>query len=105
MIVNPVNRSKRDKLYYWLYSYSQSVMRRGVTVIPQAHSGYFGSIDITVVGVRGIVRKTVVISLDANNKVWSCISDNREYILSSLSEITNILRSKITKMSALVSKI
>lgn len=105
MKVKTVDRSKKDKLYYALYSYSHSLMRRGVTIIPFAHSGYFGSVDITVVGVRGIVRKTIVVSYDELNKIWVSVSDGKEYELTSLSEISNLLRSKIAKMSTVVSKI
>ena len=105
MKVKTVDRSKKDKLYFALYAYSNSLMRRGVTIIPLAHSGYFGSIDVTVSGVRGIVRKTIVINYDELNSAWVAVSDGKEYELTSLSEISNLLRSKIVKMSTVVSKI
>lgn len=105
MIGTTVDKSAKDKLYMSLYSYCGSLQRRGVTIIPQAHSGRFGSLDVTVVGVRGIARKTIVLSFDSKDSLWIATFDGSEYYLSYLSEITTLVRSVIARLNTVVSKI
>lgn len=105
MIINKIPASAKEKLYHYLYSYTSSMTRRGVSILCVAHSDKFGTIDIEVNGKRGIVRKNIVVSFDTAENVWIGIADGYEHRMDSLSEITILVKSKISKLSSLVSKL
>lgn len=105
MIINKIPTSAKEKLYHYLYSYTSSLSKRGVTILCVAHSDKFGTIDIEVNGKRGIVRKNIIVAYDTAAAVWIGISDGYEHRMDSLSEITILVRSKISKLSSLVSKL
>lgn len=104
MAIVKVNAAERDKLYRSLNTYCQSFTRRGVSFTVQAHSGFIGSIDIRVNGKRGMGTKNIVVIFDNLLEEWVAISDGYEFHMLSLSEITNMIRSKIQALSTLVTK-
>ena len=105
MVINKISSSDKEKLYHSLYSYCVNLGKRGVSITCIAHSDKYGSVDIQVNGKRGIVRKNVVVAYDAATLEWVAIYDGIECRMDMLSEITIVVRSCITKLSALVSKL
>ena len=105
MDIIKVDASKRDKLYSALDTNTRTFIKRGVSINIQAHSGKHGIIDIQVNGKLGIGRKTIVINYDDLLEEWIAISDGYEFHMVSLSEISIVIRNKITKMSQILTKI
>nr|DAJ29010.1 MAG TPA: hypothetical protein [Caudoviricetes sp.] len=105
MIINKIPSAGKEKLYQSLYSYTSSLIKRGVSIQCIAHSDKYGAIDIQVNGKRGIVRKNIVVAYDTAEQLWLAINDGYECKMYSLSDVTVVVRSAITKLSSLVSKL
>ena len=60
MTISRITTSEKDKLYNALYSYTRSLVKRGVAIQCIANSGEHGTIDIEINGKRGIIRKNII---------------------------------------------
>lgn len=105
MEATTINRSDRDNLYILLDSAIRSLNKRGVNVVVHCYSGYYASIEVSVNGIRGIARKNIIIALNEETVEWNIIVGMKEYTTTNVTSVTNICRSVISKLSALVSKL
>lgn len=99
------NKSRRDKLYRSLDTYSKSFQRRGITILPQAHSGNIGCITISVNGKQGIAQKNIIIFYNETEDIWTAASDGIEYKLLGLSDISVVIKNRLAKLTSVITKI
>jgi hypothetical protein len=105
MIINRVNKSKQGKLFKTIYGYSQSFIKRGVSLNITAHSEYVANIILRVNGLNGTAEKNIIIVYDNAEHEWVAYCDGISYRLVMLSDISIVIKNRINKLSTLVSKI
>ena len=104
MRIKKTNLSGRDKLYTTLDAYCKSINRRSVNYTIEPYSATFASITVQMTGKRATAQKKVVLYFDTEYKLWTAIVNGIEYYLVSLSEIVQILKQQINKLSGWVNK-
>lgn len=105
MITEQVNKSLQSKLFLDLVKYSDSINSRSVSCIVHAHSENSASLTLIITGRRGSINKDVILFFNEISEEWQAASEGTKYSLANLSEITSILKQKVSSLSSLVSKI
>lgn len=104
MRVKQTNIQGRDKLYTSLDAYCRTMSKRSVNYTIEPYSEYFASITIQVSGKRATAQKKIIVYYDTDEKTWIVVVAGIEYYLVSLSEITSVLKTQLSKLTGWVNK-
>lgn len=105
MIIEQVDQSKRNKLYLSLTKYVASYSRRSVVFIITAQSEYVANLEIFITGKRGTAQKSITICYNETKVLWEAYCDGYKYTMLSLSEITNLAKTQIAKLTTILTKL
>lgn len=105
MLINRVNKSRQGKFFKTLYGHAQSFIKRGVSINVTAHSEYVANIILRVNGLNGTAEKNIIVVYDTAANEWVAYCDGISYRLVGLSDISIVIKNRISKLSTLVSKI
>lgn len=104
MYTIPAEKSDQMKLHQKLEAFCRSVLRRSVTYLIQAHTEYCAVIELQVSGKRAVGKKTIILYYVEVEGEWVAVCDSVEYHLSTLGEISQIIRKKIQQLATIVAK-
>lgn len=103
MIIEKIQDDQRTKLRLSLLKFCQT--RRGVSYVVTAESEFVGNIQLSVTGKIGTGTKNITVIFNQATAEWEAYCDGYVCKMLGLSEITNLIKTKITKLSTLMSKI
>ena len=103
MIVEKIQDDQRTKLRLTLLKFCQN--RRGVSYIVTAEAGKVGNIQVSVTGKLGTGTKDITVIYNEATSEWEAYCDGYVCRMLSLSEITSLIKTKVTKLSTLMSKL
>lgn len=103
MIIEKIQDDQRTKLRLSLLKICQQ--RRGVSYVVTTESANVGNISLTVTGKNGSTTKNLIVILNQSTNEWECYCDGYVYRMLILSEITTVLKTKISKITTILSKI
>lgn len=105
MITEQISGNGLSKLFLSIQKHCQSLYKRNVTFKIHVHSEFVANIELIVIGKKGTVEKNFVVIYDDFFMEWCVYSEGYKYRLTTLSEITSVLKQKISTLNSLVSKI
>ncbi len=105
MIIERVGTDGRTKLLLALNKLTSSFTKRGVSFIITAHSEFVANINLTVSGKLGSTSKTIIVVYNQASLEWEGYCDGYIFKMSSLNEISTVIKSKINRLSALLLKV
>jgi len=105
MIIEPIQKDLKAKFQLSLEKLTQSYSKRGVSFVITAESEYVGSIIILVTGKLGTVQKTIIVIYNQKTEEWEAYSEGYCFKMLTLSDISSVIKTKITKLSNLLTKI
>lgn len=103
MIIEKIGEDQRSKLRLSLIKLCQQ--RRGVSFVVTTESEKVGNIQLTVTGKNGSSVKNIIVTFNEATSEWEVYSDGYVYKMSVISDITTVLKQKVSKLSAILSKI
>jgi hypothetical protein len=103
MKVEKVDFGLQTTFYNKLFKMTQTLRKRGVSIILSIHSEDIATIKVQVSGRRGIVEKNIVLYHEFDQ--WVTVCDGIRFYLDGFAQITDIIRRFINKCNVLVSKV
>jgi hypothetical protein len=105
MIINQINNDGRTKLLMSLTKLTNSFSKRGTAIVIIAHSEYVGEVILIVTGKKGTVQKSIVVVYNHKTEYWEGYNDGYMFEMNSLSEISSLIKSKISGLYTVLSKV
>jgi len=93
------------KLYMSIFKFVNSYQKRGIGIAIHAHTEYVANVTLTIIGKKGTVQKDIVLVYDTIEKCWSAYTEGFQYKLTGLSELSNIIKSRLASLGTIVTKI
>lgn len=105
MVIETVKNDKRTQLRLSLEKYTNSYIKRNISLVTIAHSEFVASLDLTVTGKRGGATKNIILVFNELNQEWEVYCDGKKYILLSLGELSIVIKTMIQQLSTVLGKI
>lgn len=105
MLITQTNFSGQSKFYMSLVKLTNSYRKRGVSFGIHAHSEFVANLTIVVTGKYGTGQKDIVVLYNDVTKNWEAYSQGYKYDMTSLSELSTLIKTRIAKLNTVLSKI
>lgn len=105
MQIEKINSADQNKLFMSIEKLMSSFKRRNISYIINCQSDTIASITIMITGARGTVQKNILLQYNETGDEWIAFTEGYKYYLMYLSELSVVIKSSVTALSATLTKI
>lgn len=105
MQIEKINSSDQNKLFMSIEKLMSSFKRRNISYIINCQSDTIASITIMVTGARGTVQKNILLQHNEIGDEWLVFTEGYKYYLTYLGELSIVIRSAVTSLTATLTKL